>query len=208
MTRDYAKKQSASPKKGGAKAKRQKAPARPAPTQTAGPSTAQWLMIVALTSGFVGFMVYLYSVPPAAPPAVTMPPPSQPAPAKPGSTGKPRGEETRDFRFYEMLPESEVVAPKVEAYQPDNGAGEDYFYMLQTGSFRTAADAERQKAQIGFQGLRAEVKEVNLDSGARWYRVQVGPFISRSKMNSAFDRLVSINIEPMIRKIKQPPDQG
>ncbi|HTN35153.1 MAG TPA: SPOR domain-containing protein, partial [Marinobacter sp.] len=42
-------------------------------------------------------------------------------------------------------------------------------------------------------------------SGAVWYRVNVGPFTSRSQANAAVDKLVNINIQPLVRKI---PKEG
>ena len=76
---------------------------------------------------------------------------------------------------------------------------------MQTGSFRQQQDAERQRAEIAFQGLRAQVKRIDLDSGSIWYRVNVGPFTSRSQMNAAIDKLVNLNIQPLVRKI---PKEG
>lgn len=66
---------------------------------------------------------------------------------------------------------------------------------------RTAGDAERQRAQIAFQGLQTKVSQITTDEGKTWYRVNVGPFDSRSQMNSAVDKLVAINIQPLVRKI-------
>jgi len=78
-------------------------------------------------------------------------------------------------------------------------------YLIQSGSFRSKEDAERQRAHIAFQGLRASVQRIDLDSGAVWYRVNVGPFTSRSQANAAVDKLVNINIQPLVRKI---PKEG
>ncbi|MEP6133032.1 SPOR domain-containing protein, partial [Marinobacter sp.] len=78
-------------------------------------------------------------------------------------------------------------------------------YLVQTGSFRQQQDAERQRAEIAFQGLRAQVKRIDLDSGSTWYRVNVGPFTSRSQMNAVIDKLVDLNIQPLVRKI---PKEG
>lgn len=204
MTRDYAKKtrprtstsntRSRSPARGNTR--------KAAPPQR--PSTGQWLIVVAITSAFVGFVVYLNAVPPEAPAtAVSVPVPDAPktktlAPAAKTAPREP------EYRFYEMLPESEVVTPEVSAYNKSKGERQQFEYVLQTGSFRTLGDAQRQKAQIGFQGLRADVSEVNLDSGGTWYRVQIGPYQSRSIMNSAIDRLVAINIQPLVRKKPLP----
>ena len=91
-----------------------------------------------------------------------------------------------------------------DRYTP--GPGQQTFdYLVQTGSFRQQQDAERQRAEIAFQGLRAQVKRIDLDSGSIWYRVNVGPFTSRSQMNAAIDKLVNLNIQPLVRKI---PKEG
>lgn len=206
MAQDYArKKQSASPsatsKRKPAKAtrapKKRTKPAAPARSQRGGLSL-KWILSLATVGGFIGFIVYLNSVPPSAGP--------QPKPAAEKSAPQPaektakQQEKKPGFRFYDMLPESEVVPPKVDEYTP-GPSKQNYDYIVQSGSFRSKEDAERQRAQIAFQGLRASVQHIELDSGTVWYRVNVGPFTSRSKMSSAVDKLVSINIQPLARKI-------
>jgi len=194
MSRDYARKPAKKPSGQGRKTQagtRQKAGATRAGSALA---TWQWLLLVALCSGFAGFMVYLYTLPPAKPSLA----PAPDAPTKAPESGN-QPEAARQYRFYDLLPESEVQ-PDVAPYrQAPESTREKLSYTLQTGSFQTAADAERQKAQIGFQGLRARVESVRIREGEQWYRVQVGPFESRSKMNAAIDRLVSINIQPLVR---------
>lgn len=159
----------------------------------------RWLIPVAAVSGFVGFLVYLNSLEPAGEqdqddvPTISG--------QETDTTDKERDEP--EFRFYEMLPESEVVTPDTEAYEPEPDlSAQDREYILQAGSFRTREDAERQRAQVGFQGLRAQITEVSVEEDTTWYRVMVGPYGSRSDMNKAIDRLVSINIQPMVRQRK------
>lgn len=163
----------------------------------------RWILSLAAVGGFVGFIAYLNSLPTtelqrggqaetAKPPVVKEKAPETAVEEKPG------------FRFYDMLPDSEVVPPEVEEYTP--GPGQQTFdYLVQTGSFRQQEDAERQRAEIAFQGLRAKVKRIDLDGGSTWYRVNVGPFTSRSQMNAAIDKLVNLNIQPLVRKI---PKEG
>ncbi len=118
-------------------------------------------------------------------------------------TKKPAEPENR-FNFYDLLPKHEVVAPKVDAYQfKEKSAPGEYFYVIQTGSFRNLKDAERQKAMIAFQGLKADIQSVTNDQGSTWHRVSTGPFYNRSKMNSALDKLVSMQIQPLVKKIKK-----
>lgn len=217
MTRDYAKKPRARsgssnsnsnnnvrPRSGGRGNSSPRSARKTTPPP--GPSTWQWLIVVAVTSAFVGFVVYLNAVPPEAPGQAR----SQPAVTAPAKTVKaaPVAPKTAprepEYRFYDMLPESEVNPPDVNVYNASKGQRPQFEYILQTGSFRGMDDAQRQKAQIGFLGMRAAVSAVNLDSGDVWYRVEIGPYQSRSLMNSAIDRLVSINIQPMVRKKPLP----
>jgi cell division protein FtsN len=207
MSRDYSRKPqnsrpAATPKKK-ANTGRSKAAARPARKSVAktqhGGLSFKWILSLATVGGFIGFIVYLNSLP-TSERADT----SAPEQSAPDVTVKPPAEETGDdrpgYKFYDMLPDSEVVPPQVDEYTP--GPGQTTFdYLVQTGSFRTEKDAERQRAEIAFQGLRAYVSRIDLDSGSTWFRVNVGPFNSRSQMNAAVDKLVSINIEPLVRKI-------
>lgn len=210
MSRDYARKQSsgkgarnstpAPPKPRGQVKTSRKPPARPAARKQSGGLSVRWIFSLAAVGVFIGFIVYLNTLEapdratPAPKPAATQP--AKPAPAKPE---KETAQEPR-FKFYDMLPESEVVPPTVKEYTP-SPANQDFRYLVQTGSFRSAEDAERQRAQIAFQGMRAQVSRIDLDEGNTWYRVNVGPFDSRSQMNSAVDKLVAISIQPLVRKV-------
>lgn len=216
MARDYARKQRQSSGKGAVdrtpptgkarvrSKKSRSAPPRPAsgaPKQSGGLSV-RWILSLAAVGGFIGFIVYLNTLEPggdAASSAEQAPAVSQPADPAP-ETGSDTGREQPKFKFYDMLPESEVVPPNVEEYTPSPDS-QDFRYLVQAGSFRGEQDAERQRAQIAFQGLRAKVSRIDIEEGNTWYRVNVGPFDSRSQMNSAVDKLVSINIQPLVRKI-------
>lgn len=108
------------------------------------------------------------------------------------------------FQFYDLLPKSEVDTGNVDAYTfKEKGAAEEYLYILQTGSFRSAKDAERQKATIAFQGIKARVSAVASSKGTTWHRVEAGPYESRSEMNAALDKLYAINIQPLVKKSKK-----
>jgi len=164
-----------------------------------GGASMRWLIPVAAVSGFVGFLVYLNTIDPADEAERDSVPTVSAPETDPSGTGK----EEPNFRFYEMLPESEVITPDTEAYEPEPDlSAQDREYILQAGSFRSREDAERQRAQVGFQGLRAQIQEVSVDGNSTWYRVMVGPYGSRSEMNKAVDRLVSINVQPLVRQRK------
>lgn len=215
MARDYAKKDrpagrgAAAPKKAAPKPRKASPAKRSAPSHSQhGALSFKWILSLAAVGGFVGFIVYLNTLPTGQESAR----PSQPAqqsaqpktPAPSTAKQEPSRPREQNFRFYDMLPESEVVPPTVQEYAP-NPAQQDFNYIVQSGSFRSQEDAERQRAQIAFQGLRAKVQRIDLESGSVWYRVNVGPFESRSQMNAAVDKLVSISIQPLVRKI---PKEG
>ncbi|WP_417568355.1 SPOR domain-containing protein [Marinobacter sp.] len=213
MSRDYARKDrspkgSATPRREPVKQARAKA-ARAKPAATArlqqGGLSLKWILSLATVGGFIGFIVYLNSLPPGqggnVQPGTEKA--AQQTARKPAETARQEDKKPA-FRFYDMLPESEVVPPKVDEYTP-GPTQQNFNYLVQSGSFRSKEDAERQRAQIAFQGLRASIQRIDLDSGSIWYRVNVGPFTSRSQMNSAIDKLVSLNIQPLVRKI---PKEG
>ncbi|MFC4259099.1 SPOR domain-containing protein [Marinobacter lacisalsi] len=162
----------------------------------------RWILSLAVVGGFIGFIVYLNTLETdgnATSVTEQKPTVSQPAKPAPDADGDTAREQPK-FKFYDMLPESEVVPPNVEEYAPSPDT-QNFRYLVQAGSFRTEEDAERQRAQIAFQGLRASVSRADVEEGSTWYRVNVGPFDSRSQMNSAVDKLVAINIQPLVRKI-------
>ena len=208
MSRDYARKDRPARTATGKKARPAKSAARARQAASVrhrqqGGLSLKWILSLAAVGGFIGFIVYLNSLPTSPGPDTPAPAPAQTAQPKSGSTTA-QEDAKPGFRFYEMLPESEVVPPKVDAYSPSPNQ-QKYDYLVQSGSFRSRDDAERQRAQIAFQGLRAHIQRIDLDNGSTWYRVNVGPFSSRSQMNSAIDKLVSLNIQPLIRKI---PKEG
>lgn len=111
--------------------------------------------------------------------------------------------DTKRFEFYEMLKKSEVETAKVDAYKSTpKDAKSQQKYLLQAGSFKAKADAERMRAQLILLGL----PNVHTDSsknkdGTTWYRVRLGPFDNRSRLSKAYDKLVQQNIQPL--RIKQ-----
>jgi cell division protein FtsN len=117
------------------------------------------------------------------------------------------------FDFYTLLPEREVILPsdrealkavakpKVIAGQQQNAAVETEQLFLQAGSFRSAQEAERRRAQIKALGLDAKVEGVTA-SADTWYRVQAGPFTSREQLSKARDQLSAAGIESLLLRQK------
>lgn len=167
-------------------------------------------LLILLLGIFAGGIYFLLSVPETNTPEPT--PSTKASPEKSTSEkakqSKPAPAENKTseqrFKFYDLLPETEVIPPKVDSYRyKEKSTSNDFYYVVQTGSFRSKADAERQKATIAFQGLKASIKQIEGSNGSTWYRVMCGPYYSRSKMNSALDKLVNIRIEPLVKKVKK-----
>lgn len=212
MTHDYAKPSTTkepgkrSKERSGSRKPKASKPTARAHKKSAPPPRAKstpWVIIacIVIASAFITGLVYLNKVPPTkSTPAAEVNQKTTTQQPKPDTTSTTK----ERFKFYDLLPESEVIPPKVDAYQyKEKGKQIKYEYILQTGSFRNLKDAERQRAMIGFQGLKARIEKIVTDNNSTWYRVQVGPYTSRSKMNSSMDRLVAINIQPLVKKNKR-----
>ncbi|MFT5709357.1 MAG: cell division protein FtsN [Halioglobus sp.] len=153
-----------------------------------------WQLYVAgLLSGvFLSFLLYLGSLPPAGD-GVMLPMPQAQAPAK-SEPPKPR------FDFYTLLPERSVerTAAPADTATPQSAKPAE-FYLLQAGSFKQREDAGRRRAELLLLGLEPNIEETNGDNG-RWYRVYLGPFQSRAKLNKARSLTAAQNIDTLLLK--------
>jgi len=131
--------------------------------------------------------------------AATQSKPTQPSSA----SNAPVEDKSERFEFYRMLKESEVDTANVEPYKSTpKDAKSKHTYVLQTGSFQSASDAERMRARLILEGLPGvHTRKVTNSNGSLWYQVRVGPFDNRSLLNKAQDRLARMNIQPLLRQI-------
>jgi cell division protein FtsN len=119
------------------------------------------------------------------PPALQTPPPALPGTPAPGATGAPPP----------ALPPAQPLAPPAAS-----GAGR---YILQAGSSRSAADAERLRASLALQGMAAQVQPVTVN-GETWHRIRVGPFASRAEADAAQRQLHGARINTMLLELRNP----
>lgn len=89
------------------------------------------------------------------------------------------------FDFYKILPgidepdsgsasnakEIAKASPQTDSVQR---AANSYF--LQIGSFKSAYEAEKVKAELAFLGMMAAIQPTESSDKGTWYRVRVGPF--------------------------------
>lgn len=169
-----------------------------------------WILTPILAVSFVAFLFYLKTVPPG-----------DELDAVKGDakkvlqTGVSRAKQEAQkeiekqiskpgYDFYKLLENSDVPVPKAEDshYQSTPKTDEaKYLYTLQAASFRTSAQADSLKVQLILENLDTTVEEVSV-KGAQYFRVMVGPFINRSKMNKAQDILANHRINSLV--IKKP----
>ena len=140
---------------------------------------------------------------------------SQPQP----STDRPKQETPKPtFEFYTILPEMEVVIPDEElmAPEPPPASGSPApvetprtaiqpgtAYILQMGSFRKYADADRMKAKLALIGIEAEIQKVSINNRDTFHRVRSGPYQSQRQLNAVRQLAKENNIATLVIKLKQ-----
>ena len=108
-------------------------------------------------------------------------------------------EQQDSFDFYTLLPDSEVTPVKVDAYiSTPKDPNKKTDALLQAGSFRKLADANRLRGKLILLNMNNVVTEKTVSSsGSVWYRVRIGPFSSRSTLNKAEDILAQQGIQSL-----------
>ncbi len=106
----------------------------------------------------------------------------------------------RQYDFFTVLPEIEVVVPQREIEQrarEREDSAPSGPYMLQVRSFRSSADAEGLRARLTLLGLDASIQSVTVYDST-WHRVRVGPSDGAREADGARRRLVENGFEAMV----------
>lgn len=146
----------------------------------------------------VGLGLYLLDRTP--PPA----PGERPAPASTRESEVPPQEPETRFDFYEMLPNFEVVVPErdreVKRDAPAAAVEKAGAYVLQVGSYRAFAEADRVRAQLALQGIESRVQRVSVDNDT-WHRVRVGPISDLNELNRVRTRLREAEMDVLVIRV-------
>ena len=149
-------------------------------------------------------------------PQATAPKESEP----PVAEAKPK----KNYDFYQVLPEAEVVIPDAElsakakaeqqaranasAQTPNTPAATTMAsggrYVLQTGSYPEPKAADEAKAKLALAGFVAQVQPVTIN-GKTWHRVRVGPYASASELEAAKRSLSENGINAIALKEQPAP---
>ncbi len=108
------------------------------------------------------------------------------------------------FVFDTVLPNEEVdLTPDIEPVELTAGDTHTADYLLQIGSFRQEADADRRRGELALLGLEATVELTNGNNG-RWYRIYMGPFASRSEIARARSMAAQANMDSLLLRRESP----
>jgi cell division protein FtsN len=149
----------------------------------------------------------LYGRNPAKPPAA----PAAPAAVAP-ATGRPAANEPPPATA--AAPAMVPSAPRAAAARPPADplgelaaaragvAGDPFLYFVQAGAFRSAEEAEAQRAKLSLMGVDAKVTERE-QAGRQVFRVRVGPFERRDDADRQKERLESGGVETALVRVQR-----
>ncbi len=105
------------------------------------------------------------------------------------------------FDFYNMLPEMEVAVPDErveERPSADQPPAASASYLVQVGSFRRNADADRVRAQLALLGIEAKVVSAQIGPQDTRYRVRSGPYRDPAAVDRLRQRLADNGFKPIV----------
>ncbi len=167
-----------------------------------------WLLIgFLLGAGLVGYLCYRFTPRPGAQEWIgDRPPPAEPKRPSPRRAEVPPPE----FKFYDLLPDQEVVVPEEELRRPPPARSAPKKpeqparpqppargYLLQVAAMRSAREAETVKAKLALLGYQARVSRATI-KGATWYRVRLGPFRDTRRVQQVRKRLAASGFRVLV----------
>lgn len=152
----------------------------------------------------VAFAVWQFKSRPVAAPAAQEEKKPAPMSAREDSAEQAPPPNATDYTFYERLKNFEVVIPEKEKDvrrdskpAPETRPGT---YVLQAGSYRNFADADRVRAQLALQGVESKVQKVTVDTDT-WHRVRIGPITNLDELNRIRTRLRNAEIDALVIRV-------
>ncbi|HUX74368.1 MAG TPA: SPOR domain-containing protein [Steroidobacteraceae bacterium] len=110
----------------------------------------------------------------------------------------------KSYDFYRMLPNFEVVLPakgkEVKADLRPAAETRPGTYILQAGSYKHFADADRVRAQLALQGIESKVQKVSVDNDT-WHRIRIGPVSNLDALNRMRRILRKANIDVLVIRV-------
>lgn len=113
---------------------------------------------------------------------------------------------TLKLDYHEVLPNIDQVLSESELIGDDDepvDARPVYQYILQAGSYRAERDAESMKAQLALAGFEAVIQKVNIQSKGTYYRVRLGPYQSKRRLNLHKKQLARHGVNAMAIRLDE-----
>ena len=95
----------------------------------------------------------------------------------------------------------EAKSVEIKPSEEPSANNDPFIYFVQAGAFRTADEAETQRAKLGFLGLDARLSERE-QGGRTVYRVRVGP-IDKVEAERVRSKLESAHIESAMVRVQR-----
>ena len=96
---------------------------------------------------------------------------------------------------------SQPVAPQTTAPKASNTA-DPFTYFVQAGAFKSASDADAQKAKLSMMGIESKVSERE-QAGRIIYRVRSGPFDDKEQADKIKSRLDSNGMDAALVRVQK-----
>jgi cell division protein FtsN len=129
---------------------------------------------------------------------------SNEAPDAEAADGGATEDSAKSYAFYDMLPKFEVVVPEKEKdVRPDIRAVPETrsgTYVLQAGSYKNFADADRVRAQLALQGVESKVQKVSVDNDT-WHRIRIGPISKLDELNRLRTILRKADVDVLVIRV-------
>lgn len=109
------------------------------------------------------------------------------------------------FDFYTILPELEVAIPEqdlLDVFKDNQSKKIKHHFILQAGSFRKFAEADRLRALLVLEGIEANIQKVKINENDTWHRVRIGPLTTSKELNKTRRRLRDLGIASIVIKNK------
>jgi Cell division protein len=117
--------------------------------------------------------------------------------------------DTPNLDFYDMLPQQELDVSELAksgsgpaAARPPLPTGDA---VLQAGSFKQVAEAEKMVSKLRFHGVAAKIQRASVDDET-WYRVRIGPIATVEELREVQSKLreAEVTATPVTRMDDAP----
>lgn len=109
------------------------------------------------------------------------------------------------YDFYTILPETETIISDHEigtrSREEKFGKGKKINYIIQAGSFRGFAEADKLRANLALMGVESKIEKAIIGN-IIWNRVVMGPYSNSSKVSTIQKQLRKNGVDSRVTEVK------